>query len=592
MLTPRGWWFLVLVITVGAIGAVLALRGSPALLLVSVTLVAWIGAEGALLAYRARVVARRWLMSREVLDEHGPVRTLWAGKSYRIRLDVSLQSGRLNFAALRDREPVGARVEEGDRSWEGLLSPSRRAHIEYTIRPDRPGVVRFEGVGLRLADLQGFFFAGLFMPEPVELLVLPVMAAGRLSRRADKQFNMLPPPGLHRHRRPGSGSELLELRDYRPGDPPRRIAWKVSARREQLITREYESEVPLRCTLLLDASNATRLGPPGRTALASLADIAATVAQAAIGNRDLVGLTVCDGDSVEVRRPARTPLQLVTLLEMVARAAPLMPLVDGVASDKLLPAARSLAEEVYPELMRPSLNRYPAWVPWLSAPPPAPADGHSRWTGALTRWRKVFSATYRGRAAVCKRLAALIAAKYALPVGATALLAEDDAALSLWLQRFLAEHRVPYDVPVYDSAGNDRFVGVEPLAQQARALNLAVSRGRDNELFVLMGEYALRVGGLDELLKAVRRARARHHQVLVVQPGRKPVEPPTPPAGSPAEALIEFAGQARQARQWAELRRAFGRLGVPVLPAGEGDPARLILHRLEQLRAAQGTGRL
>ena len=39
-----------------------------------------------------------------------------------------------------------------------------------------------------------------------------------------------------------------------PGDPPRTIAWKVSARRDRLITKEFESEVPVRCTLFLDTS--------------------------------------------------------------------------------------------------------------------------------------------------------------------------------------------------------------------------------------------------------------------------------------------------------------------------------------------------
>src|SRR5207302_354096 len=62
------------------------------------------------------------------------------------------------------------------------------------------------------------------------------------------------PPGMHRLYRPGSGSELLDLRDYQPGDPPRTIAWKVSARRDKLITKELEREVPVRCTLLLDTS--------------------------------------------------------------------------------------------------------------------------------------------------------------------------------------------------------------------------------------------------------------------------------------------------------------------------------------------------
>jgi uncharacterized protein (DUF58 family) len=38
------------------------------------------------------------------------------------------------------------------------------------------------------------------------------------------------------------------------------IAWKPSARRDRLITKEYESDVPVRCVLFLDASNGARVG--------------------------------------------------------------------------------------------------------------------------------------------------------------------------------------------------------------------------------------------------------------------------------------------------------------------------------------------
>ena len=128
-----------------------------------------------------------------------------------------------------------------------------------------PGVLRFEGVKVRVADLHGFFYRRVFLRDPVEFLVLPPLTDDEGRQRATKRFNTLPPPGIHRLRRPGSGSELLDLRDYRPGDPPKMIAWKASARRDRLITKEYESDVPVRCVLFLDTSDGVRLGPPGNT---------------------------------------------------------------------------------------------------------------------------------------------------------------------------------------------------------------------------------------------------------------------------------------------------------------------------------------
>src|SRR5207237_8379223 len=110
--------------------------------------------------------------------------------------------------------------------------------------------------------------------------VLPPLAGARGHIPSVKRHNLIPLMGAHRHRRPGSGSELLDLRDYLPGDPPKMIAWKASARRDRLMTKEFESEVPVRCTLFVDASASVRVGPPGRNALARLVEIGAAVAQA------------------------------------------------------------------------------------------------------------------------------------------------------------------------------------------------------------------------------------------------------------------------------------------------------------------------
>src|SRR5207247_11330162 len=123
-----------------------------------------------------------------------------------------------------------------------------------------------------------------------EYRVLPPLADVRGHRPTVKRHNLLPSPGVHRLHRAGSGSELLDLRDYLPGDPPKTIAWKVSARRDRLITKEFESEVPLRCTLFVDASQSVRVGPRGQNALARLIDVAPAVAQGNSAHRDLTGL--------------------------------------------------------------------------------------------------------------------------------------------------------------------------------------------------------------------------------------------------------------------------------------------------------------
>ena len=130
-----------------------------------------------------------------------------------------------------------------------------------------------------------------------------------------------------------------------------------------------------------------------------------------------------------------------------------------------------------------------------------------------------------------------------------------------------------------------------------RALTRSVSRGHDNELFVLLVDLMELENQLTPLLKAVRVARARHHHVMVVCPwptgAARPSHsaPSAPPVDADASELVRYATNLRSERAWQTIRRAFGRLGVPVLRAAKGETARLILHRLDQLRAMQGARR-
>jgi uncharacterized protein (DUF58 family) len=49
----------------------------------------------------------------------------------------------------------------------------------------------------------------------------------------------------------GSGDEFHSLRDIRPGEEARRVAWKISARRDRLVVREHEKPATRRLVLVL-----------------------------------------------------------------------------------------------------------------------------------------------------------------------------------------------------------------------------------------------------------------------------------------------------------------------------------------------------
>src|ERR1700744_892099 len=60
--------------------------------------------------------------------------------------------------------------------------------------------------------------------------------------------------GLHRSPRKGFSVEFAEYRAYQSGDDPRYVDWKIAARSDRWVVRQYEEETNLRSTIVLDVS--------------------------------------------------------------------------------------------------------------------------------------------------------------------------------------------------------------------------------------------------------------------------------------------------------------------------------------------------
>jgi hypothetical protein len=179
--------------------------------------------------------------------------------------------------------------------------------------------------------------------------------------------------------------------------------------------------------------------------------------------------------------------------------------------------------------------------------------------------------------------------------GGLATLMEEDDAFMGYLQRFLAEHRVPYPAPLYEAQGRYAFAAPGKIDVLSAALLNAVGKGRDNELFVLLADLLELDDRLGPLLAAVQVAVARHHKVLVVCPWPEGLQPPgrddEVPALSyrellrlPLDTVLRRVNVTRYHRAFRKLRRTFGKLGVPVLCAAAADSVQLIIDRMERLR--------
>jgi uncharacterized protein (DUF58 family) len=588
MLTARGWWLLVSALFLTGVGVAISIRHGGLLAIAGFSLLTWLMIEAVQFHVRLRWTSKQLNLSRQIRDEHSAVNTLWTHRSFEVEVRVQ-SSSRLPspYVIAEDRLPFGVELQ-GEASPAGTtITRYQPATIRYRIRCHSPGTIRFEGVRLRFADLQGFFFHETFIRQPLEFPVLPSLKSVDSHQRTKKRHNMLLPPGIHHLRRAGSGSELLDLRDYRPGDPPKMIAWKASARKDKLITKEFESEVPVRCTLFVDCSQAMRLGPPGRNSLSRVIEIAATATQAALSNRDQVGLVLFDEAERSYLAPKRGQRHLMDVLRRLGSVAKLPPTAPTGDMRPLLEIAHAFAHEVYPDLLQKDINHLPWWVPILYPRP--------EWlrkltlTDAVMPWWRRFSPSEWREMDLRKRLSVVLAWQQGIAPGGLAQLLEDDALFMESLQRFLTDHRIPFPVPLYDWRGNYVFADPLKIDQLSEALVATVRRARDNELFVIFADLFEHGPHLEPLRNAVKVALGRHHRVLLVAPWNPDFPPPGEAQARPKRdddviGLLRQATIERYHRAFEFVRKEFGRLGVQVVCAQSSEPTELILERMEQLR--------
>jgi uncharacterized protein (DUF58 family) len=102
--------------------------------------------------------------------------------------------------------------------------------------------------------------------------------------------------GVRPTRRRGEGLDFESLRDWVPGDDPRRMDWAASARRGRPVVRLHQHEKSHTVILALDASRLMAARAAGRSKLDLAVDAALALAWAGLARGDRVGLVVFDAE--------------------------------------------------------------------------------------------------------------------------------------------------------------------------------------------------------------------------------------------------------------------------------------------------------
>lgn len=427
------------------------------------------------------------------------------------------------------------------------------------------GRVTLPGFRVAIQDPQGFFLLERFIPKEQVFRILPAYAQLSETQPLVKRVNSLPQHGIHRLQRAGMGAELLELREYVPGDPPKSIAWKVSARRETLMTRQYESEVPVRLHVFVDGTISCRVGGYGLRLLDQMNFVASSVARSSISAGDPVGAVLFDERGQTRIASVGGERGFYRILEGLSDFAVNPTPPRQQLTTNLMNAAHRLAGERYPELLNPRFNQVPftfrPFMPW---------NRRNHYQRSL--------------------LAGVVAQIYGLtPVQQTELVF-DDARMAAVILRFLSDSGVSWMDPLIQPRQQGFHDGLASMDLFSRAISESVARARDNEVYVVMANLLESANSINNVLPAVKLALAKHHRVVFVFPMpsfSRPQNNNELPTRPTSVDMLARADQLRARDLTERLQRQLRRVGAAVSFSGEEEAIRLILAETQLARSGR-----
>jgi uncharacterized protein (DUF58 family) len=136
-----------------------------------------------------------------------------------------------------------------------MLPPGGEVEVRMELVPGRRGHVRFTGLTVARSDPLGLFRAFHTIPLAESLVILPRRyPVPPVRMPGTRKFQQ---GGVALASSVGDSEEFVSLRDYRPGDPLRRIHWRSWARAGRPVVREYQDEFFVRHALVLDTFTRT-----------------------------------------------------------------------------------------------------------------------------------------------------------------------------------------------------------------------------------------------------------------------------------------------------------------------------------------------
>ncbi|MCK5892464.1 DUF58 domain-containing protein [Aeromicrobium sp.] len=201
-----------------------------------------LGAVTVMLAPR-RLDLRR-SVTPQVID-HGAIGTV----TLQVGLRSSVDGGDIGWRALLPPELGGPAAGAVDRPGLGR-SRTRTVEVDLKVTGVARGRHDLGPLVVEARDPFGLVVRRRRLADPLEVVVLPRRVV--LPRLASLLGHEAGQDGRPTARRRGDGEDDVVSRTYQPGDPPKRIDWRTTARRGELMVRQDEPATAERIAVAVD----------------------------------------------------------------------------------------------------------------------------------------------------------------------------------------------------------------------------------------------------------------------------------------------------------------------------------------------------
>jgi len=423
-----------------------------------------------------------------------------------------------------------------------------------SLEADRVGDAWLHGLRVRATGAAGLARVTAWVPSSLVVRVTPrrFPTRGARLRPSAARAALQDHASLAFSRRRGMGMEIRELRDHVPGDPFKHIAWRASARRGKLVSREFESDLALSAWVLLDVSPSMFWGPTGGTRVDFALELAHDLFDVVLRRRDRAGLIVFDEDVRLQIDPGTGRAHMLRLLDGLLEVPHL------VHAGRTELGREELAERVaaWFETQEGIRFNLPLTPPWEDAPDMGTLDVHRM--ASLARERVDALLRRRGRT------------RPVLPVDAYAADPVESA-----LRAFCRHAGIPLPMdPVARPGAQGR--GLETATRAVLS-----ARGGPHTVVVVSDFFS--ADDPELLRRAALAARRKRHHLIAFCPWDPAFEGAIPETGAPLERAVLEAQRLRVLHHLEAAQAVLRPAGATFLRCGPEDVLPKLLTRLRHV---------